>query len=195
MATNLESAYHLTQLMHALLKASGAGVVLFNSSVAGGPTAMKSGSIYAMTKAALNQLTRNLACEWCVAPRASVTLTQTQPPLASFWGPISCTCACGHAPCGCACASGLPELCVAADHFVACRAQDKIRVNSVAPWYTATELALQVLKDESYKQQVLGRTPMQRIGTPEEVAGEGPARGGPQQPHSPAHIPNLPRFA
>jgi NAD(P)-dependent dehydrogenase (short-subunit alcohol dehydrogenase family) len=44
-----------------------AGVVLFNSSVAGGPTCMRSGAIYAMTKAALNQLTRNLACEWASA--------------------------------------------------------------------------------------------------------------------------------
>jgi NAD(P)-dependent dehydrogenase (short-subunit alcohol dehydrogenase family) len=44
-----------------------AGVILFNSSVAGGPTCMRSGAIYAMTKAALNQLTRNLACEWASA--------------------------------------------------------------------------------------------------------------------------------
>jgi len=32
--------------------------------VAGGPTALFSGSLYAMTKAALNQLTKNLAVEW-----------------------------------------------------------------------------------------------------------------------------------
>jgi NAD(P)-dependent dehydrogenase (short-subunit alcohol dehydrogenase family) len=31
---------------------------------AGGPTALFSGSLYAMTKAALNQLTKNLAVEW-----------------------------------------------------------------------------------------------------------------------------------
>jgi Tropinone reductase 1 len=30
----------------------------------GGPTALFSGSLYAMTKAALNQLTKNLAVEW-----------------------------------------------------------------------------------------------------------------------------------
>ena len=33
-------------------------------SVAGGPLAVHSGSIYAMTKAALDQLTAYLACEW-----------------------------------------------------------------------------------------------------------------------------------
>jgi Tropinone reductase 1 len=36
-----------------MLKASGDASVMFNSSVAGGPTAMKSGAIYAMTKGAL----------------------------------------------------------------------------------------------------------------------------------------------
>ncbi|GLC40630.1 hypothetical protein PLESTB_000038400 [Pleodorina starrii] len=114
MRTNLESAYHLCQACQPLLKASGDSSIVFNSSVAGGPTAMRSGTIYAMTKAALNQLTRNLACEWAAAG---------------------------------------------------------IRVNSVAPWYTATDLALQVLKDESVKADVLARTPMKRIGQPEEVAG------------------------
>ena len=64
--------------------------------------------------AAMNQLTRNLACEW---------------------------------------------------------AKDGIRVNAVAPWYTATPLALQVLQDAEYEQAVLERTPMRRIGHPSEVAG------------------------
>jgi tropinone reductase I len=34
MATNLESAFHLTQLAYPLLKASGGGSVIFNSSLA-----------------------------------------------------------------------------------------------------------------------------------------------------------------
>ncbi|KAL6762497.1 hypothetical protein V8C86DRAFT_3130842 [Haematococcus lacustris] len=106
MTTNLESAYHLCQ-------ASGQAVVLCNSSVAGGPTAMRSGTIYAMTKAALNQLTKNLACEW---------------------------------------------------------AAEGVRVNSVALWYTATELAMQVLQDEDFRRQVISRTPLARVGQPEEVA-------------------------
>ncbi|KAG1666969.1 hypothetical protein FOA52_004252 [Chlamydomonas sp. UWO 241] len=114
MSTNLESAFVLCQLCQPLLASAGSSCIIFNSSVAGGPTAMWSGTIYAMTKASLNQLTKNLACEWAV-----------------------------HG----------------------------IRVNSVAPWYTATPLANQVLKDETFKAEVLARTPMRRIGQPQEVAG------------------------
>ncbi|KAK4348867.1 hypothetical protein RND71_031622 [Anisodus tanguticus] len=62
-ATNIESAYHLCQLAHPLLKASGNGSVVFISSV-GGLVHLSSGSIYGATKGAMNQLTRNLACEW-----------------------------------------------------------------------------------------------------------------------------------
>lgn len=107
MATNLESSYHLCQLAHPLLKASGVGSVVFISSVAG-ITHIFSGSVYGASKGnyfqqmgsfykininlvglkllifgshllctgAMNQLTKNLACEWakdnirtnCVAP-------------------------------------------------------------------------------------------------------------------------------
>ncbi|KAM0862401.1 hypothetical protein ACQ4PT_045288 [Festuca glaucescens] len=63
MATNLESAYHLCQLTHPLLKASASGSIVFISSVCG-VVAASSGTIYAMTKGAINQLTKNLACEW-----------------------------------------------------------------------------------------------------------------------------------
>ncbi|KAI5682501.1 hypothetical protein M9H77_03729 [Catharanthus roseus] len=63
MSTNLESPYHLTQLAYPLLKASGAGNVIFISSVAG-MTALPGLSVYAATKGAINQLTKNLACEW-----------------------------------------------------------------------------------------------------------------------------------
>ncbi|KNA15897.1 hypothetical protein SOVF_094030 [Spinacia oleracea] len=63
MTTNLESAYHLCQLAHPLLKDSGAGSIVFISSVAG-VTSIGTGSVYAATKAAINQLTKNLACEW-----------------------------------------------------------------------------------------------------------------------------------
>ncbi|KAJ1474137.1 hypothetical protein T484DRAFT_1833400 [Baffinella frigidus] len=48
--------------------------------------------------------------------------------------------------------------------------RDSIRVNCVSPWYIATDLALQVLKDEAFKAQVLARTPMGRVGEVEEVA-------------------------
>jgi Tropinone reductase 1 len=49
-------------------------------------------------------------------------------------------------------------------------AAEGIRVNAVAPWYIRTPLADQVLKDESYRQEVLDRTPMGRVGEVEECA-------------------------
>ncbi|KAG5557823.1 hypothetical protein RHGRI_007908 [Rhododendron griersonianum] len=63
MATNFESAYHLCQLAYPLLKASGVGSIMFISSVAG-LVHVGSGSIYGASKGAMNQLTKNLACEW-----------------------------------------------------------------------------------------------------------------------------------
>ncbi|MEH0156371.1 glucose 1-dehydrogenase [Limibacter armeniacum] len=48
--------------------------------------------------------------------------------------------------------------------------KDGIRINSVLPWYTRTPLAEQVLKDDAKKEKILSRTPMLRIGEPEEVA-------------------------
>ncbi|XP_031254025.1 tropinone reductase homolog At2g29170-like [Pistacia vera] len=63
MTTNLESAYHLSQLAHPLLKASGSASIIFMSSVCG-VVSVSVGSIYAATKGAMNQLAKNLACEW-----------------------------------------------------------------------------------------------------------------------------------
>ncbi|XP_024003802.1 tropinone reductase homolog At2g29320 isoform X2 [Eutrema salsugineum] len=62
-STNLEASYHFCQLSHPLLKASGYGSIVFMSSVAG-IVSIDCGSIYGLTKGALNQLARNLACEW-----------------------------------------------------------------------------------------------------------------------------------
>ncbi|KAK1279880.1 hypothetical protein QJS04_geneDACA014294 [Acorus gramineus] len=76
MTTNFESSYHLSQLSHPLMKNnSGGGNIVFISSIAGA-VAGPSMSIYAATKGAMNQVTKNLACEWakanirvnCVAP-------------------------------------------------------------------------------------------------------------------------------
>lgn len=80
MATNLESCYHMSQLAHPLLKASGFGSIVFISSVSG-LTYAPTGSIYSATKGAMNQLAKNLACEWAkdnirtnsVAPWATKT--------------------------------------------------------------------------------------------------------------------------
>ncbi|WZZ40784.1 hypothetical protein YC2023_037043 [Brassica napus] len=62
-STNLEAAFHFCQLSHPLLKASGYGSIVFLSSVAG-VVSFEYGSIYGVTKGSLNQLARNLACEW-----------------------------------------------------------------------------------------------------------------------------------
>lgn len=70
MSTNLESAFALSQLAYEMLKAAN-GCIVMNSSVAGGPTSINTGTLYAMTKAAMNQMTRNLACEWAPAVRVN----------------------------------------------------------------------------------------------------------------------------
>ncbi|KGN58843.1 tropinone reductase homolog [Cucumis sativus] len=63
MSTNFEAPYHLSQISHPILKASGYGSIVFVSSIAG-VTALPRISIYAATKGAINQITKNLACEW-----------------------------------------------------------------------------------------------------------------------------------
>lgn len=46
-----------------------------------------------------------------------------------------------------------------------------VRVNAVAPGTIATELAAKaVLTSEEARNKVMSRTPMKRLGTPEEVA-------------------------
>ncbi|KAK0592850.1 hypothetical protein LWI29_026555 [Acer saccharum] len=112
MFTNFDSAFHLSQLAHPLLKLAGRGSIVFISSVAG-IVHVGSGSIYGATKGAINQLTKNLACEW---------------------------------------------------------AKDNIRTNSVAPWYIKTSLVENLLSDEEFLEKVVSRTPLQRVGEPEEVA-------------------------
>ncbi|XP_048236032.1 tropinone reductase homolog isoform X2 [Ricinus communis] len=86
MSTNLESPYHLCQLAYPLLKASGNGSIVFLSSVAGF-IALPLISVYAATKGAINQLTKNLACEWAkdnirtnaVAPSGTRTTILQEP--------------------------------------------------------------------------------------------------------------------
>ncbi|KAJ0027443.1 hypothetical protein Pint_35361 [Pistacia integerrima] len=63
MTTNFESAYHLSQLAHPLLKASENGSIVLISSV-GGVIGVPLCSIYAATKGAMNQVAKNFACEW-----------------------------------------------------------------------------------------------------------------------------------
>jgi Tropinone reductase 1 len=102
LATNLDSAWELSRAAHPLLQAAGQSSIVNISSVAG-LVHVRTGSIYGMTKAALVQLTRNLAAEWASA--------------------------------------GIK-----------------------------TPLANAVLQNETYLKQVVDRTPMGRVGEPEEVA-------------------------
>jgi Tropinone reductase 1 len=65
MNTNLRSAFELSRRLHPLLQQSQQGNVINVTSVAG-LTHVRTGAIYGMTKAALVQLTKNLAAEWAV---------------------------------------------------------------------------------------------------------------------------------
>lgn len=109
---NVLSAFELCQLAYPHLAAHGNAAIVNIGSVSG-LTHVRTGAPYGLTKAALTQLTKNLACEW---------------------------------------------------------AGDGIRVNAVAPWYIRTQRTEGALADPDYLDEVLARTPMGRIGEPEEVA-------------------------
>jgi Tropinone reductase 1 len=109
---NLFGAFELARFAHPLLSRHAASSIVNVGSVSG-LTHVRTGSPYGASKAALHQLTRNLACEW---------------------------------------------------------AEDGIRVNSVAPWYIRTRRTSPMLADPDYLDEVLERTPIGRIGEPEEVA-------------------------
>lgn len=113
MDTNLKASFELTKNLHPILKKSKSASVVNIASVSGlGSTS--SGVIYAMTKAAIIQMTKYLAVEW---------------------------------------------------------AEEGIRVNAIAPWYIKTPLVTEVLKDKKRMERIFARTPMGRIGSPEEISG------------------------
>ncbi len=64
--TNLDSAFSLSVGLHDLLSHSGRGSIVNISSVAG-LGHMRTGIVYGMTKAAMIQMTKNLAVEWAAA--------------------------------------------------------------------------------------------------------------------------------
>jgi Tropinone reductase 1 len=111
--TNLTSTFEMCRLAYPLLKVGGNSSIVNIGSVAG-LTAIRTGAPYAMTKAALVQLTRSLSVEW---------------------------------------------------------ASDRIRVNTVAPWYIRTPLTVPVLNNPEVLTEIISRTPMGRVGEPNEVAG------------------------
>ena len=110
---NLFSAFELSRYAHPLLTKHAASSIVNVGSVSGS-THVRSGAPYGMAKAAMHQMTRNLAVEW---------------------------------------------------------AEDGVRVNAVAPWYIRTRRTQTKLSDPDYLDEVLLRTPIGRIGEPEEVAG------------------------
>ncbi|RWV90565.1 hypothetical protein GW17_00047220, partial [Ensete ventricosum] len=141
--TNVESAFAMCQLAHPLLKASGRGSIVFNSSISG-IMALEFLSIYGITKGnntyiiavharcmwiclyvprpqlllgllpgALNQLARSLACEW---------------------------------------------------------AKDNIRVNSVAPGAVDTPLMKPAFENKEFVTRESHNVPLGRLGVPEDVA-------------------------
>jgi tropinone reductase I len=110
--TNIFSAFELSRFAYPLLKLQANSSIVNVGSVSG-LNHVRTGSPYGSSKAALHQLTKNLACEW---------------------------------------------------------ASDGIRVNSVAPWYIRTRRTSSALAVPEYFDEVIDRTPMGRIGEPEEVA-------------------------
>jgi NAD(P)-dependent dehydrogenase (short-subunit alcohol dehydrogenase family) len=50
-------------------------------------------------------------------------------------------------------------------------AKERVRVNAIAPGWIATELTRPIYEDAGRSDPILQRTPMQRWGTPEDVAG------------------------
>ncbi|WP_186577848.1 SDR family NAD(P)-dependent oxidoreductase [Aquibacillus kalidii] len=111
--TNMKSSFFLSQAAAKRMVNQKQGKIINMSSV-GGHVALRTGVVYAMTKSAIIQMTKNLAMEW------------------GKYG---------------------------------------INVNAIGPWYFPTALTEKLLQDEAYVKDILDRTPLNRIGKLEELAG------------------------
>jgi tropinone reductase I len=49
-------------------------------------------------------------------------------------------------------------------------AKDNIRVNAIAPWYIETALTEETLNDRDKLKEILQRTPLQRVGKPQDIS-------------------------
>ena len=109
---NLFSTIEMCRAAYPWLKASGQAAIVNVGSVAG-RFDVGTGAYYSLTKAAEEQLARNLAVEW---------------------------------------------------------APDGIRVNTVAPWFVRTPLTAGLLAQPEFLAKLETRTPLGRVGEPEEIA-------------------------
>jgi Tropinone reductase 1 len=62
--TNIDSAYFTSKLLFELFDKTGLGSTIVNVSSAAGVQSSGTGIAYGLSKAAINQFTRSLACEW-----------------------------------------------------------------------------------------------------------------------------------
>ncbi len=76
--TTAEQGHPSVQLAHPLLKAAGGGAIVCNSSVAGGPMAIKTGAVYAMTKGATRRARLSVSGMYAVLSRACAGLADGQ---------------------------------------------------------------------------------------------------------------------
>ena len=110
--TNLTGPWHLARHALPAIARSGGGAMVMVSSI-NAFVGMKGAAAYGISKAGLNQLTRQLAVEW---------------------------------------------------------GAENIRVNAVAPGTTRTDMIRALVGRDGFEQGVITRTPLARIGMPEDVA-------------------------
>mmetsp|Transcript_22394 Transcript_22394/g.52789 ORF Transcript_22394/g.52789 Transcript_22394/m.52789 type:complete len:359 (+) Transcript_22394:229-1305(+) len=177
--TNQDAPYFLCRGFFPLLsKAAATGdgsssispPTIVNVSSAAGVQSSGTGAAYGLTKAALNHLTRILACEWAskktlaLAPatEADVDSATTGTKRDADGNEI----ASGSDPtAAAAAAAGRTGTSSTSSTSVT------IRVNAVTPWMTMTPMLEEAVKSNpSQLSKVYDRTPMHRLARPEEIA-------------------------